>query len=110
MKDGRISFDDFKFASSFGDWDITGSVGFDGSLDYSGTILLSDQLTQNIMSQSGMVSGLAGMLKDSKTNRIRLPFTLGGAYAKPNISLDLTGNKTIQDNIGDAINNLFKKK
>jgi len=110
VKDGRISFDDFKFASSFGDWDITGSVGFDGSLDYSGTILLSDQLTQNIMSQSGMVSGLAGMLKDSKTNRIRLPFTLGGAYAKPNISLDLTGNKTIQDNIGDAINNLFKKK
>lgn len=108
--DGRVHFDATKFISSFGDWDIAGSVGFDGSLDYKGTVLLSDNLTAQAVEQFGSV---AGLLKDRQTGRIKLPLTLGGTYASPRIGLDLTGKDGVKDNlqetVSDALKNLLGK-
>ncbi len=109
VADGRVEFDATKFVSKFGDWDVTGSVGFDGSLDYKGTILLTDDMTDQAMSKFGAV---AGLLKDSKTGRIRLPLTLGGTYSNPKIGLNLAGSDAkgnLQQNVTDALKNLFGK-
>ena len=107
VADGRVEFDATKFVSTFGDWNVTGSVGFDGSLDYKGTILLSDDMTAQAMTKFGAV---AGLLKDSKTGRIRLPLTLGGTYSNPKIGLNLAGSDdkdNLQKNVGDALKNLL---
>ncbi|SYZ73369.1 hypothetical protein TRIP_C21487 [Candidatus Zixiibacteriota bacterium] len=114
VKDGRVIFDGMKFLSSFGDWNMSGSVGFDGSIEYSGDVLLSDQITGNLMSQSTMVSGLASLLKDSRTGRVRVPFRLGGSYSNPKISLDLNAKEKAKDNlkgkVDSALQDLLKKK
>lgn len=113
VKDGRVEFDALKFLSSFGDWNITGSVGFDGTLDYSGEILLSEKISNDLLSKSGLVSGLAGLFKEGKTGRVNVPFRLSGMYAKPKVSVDFSAREKIQeemkDKLGDAIKNLFKK-
>ncbi len=74
--EGRVQFDALKFFSNFGDWNITGSAGFDGSLDYTGEVLLSEKYSKELLSQSGLVAGLASMLQDTKTERINVPFKL----------------------------------
>jgi hypothetical protein len=118
VADGRLGFDTLKFLSGFGDWDITGSVGFDGSLNYSGDVLLSEKVTSDLLSQSGLVSGLARMLKDDKSGRVNVPFKLTGTYLKPKIAADLSVTEKVQeelkdelkDKAADALKKLFKKK
>jgi hypothetical protein len=118
VKDGRVSFDELKLNSNFGDWKITGSAGFDGSLSYSGTVLLSEKVSSDLMSQSGLVSSLAGMLKQQGSERVNIPFTLGGTYSSPKFSLDLSfkdmlqekAKDDIKEKATDAIKSLFKKK
>ena len=109
VKDGRVAFDAFNFVTRMGDWAVEGSAGFDGSLDYSGTILLSDKISQDLMKQSGLVSTLAGLLGDKKTKRVKVPFKLGGSYTRPQVSVDLTSSDVLQENLGEALQNLFGK-
>ena len=110
VDNGRVAFDEFEFISRMGDWAVGGSVGFDGTLDYSGTVLLSEKITSDILSQSGLASGLAGLFQDKKSQRIKVPFKLTGSYTKPTISLDLSSQDVIQDNLQNALQNIFKKK
>ncbi len=108
--DGRVHFDATKFISNFGDWDIAGSVGFDGSLDYKGTLLLSNDMTAQATTQFGAV---AGLLKDRQTGRIKLPLTLGGTYSSPRVGLNLSGTDSVkgnlQESVSDALKNLLGK-
>ena len=118
VKDSRVAFDELKLNSNFGDWKITGSAGFDGSLSYSGQVLLSEKVSSDLMSQSGLISGLAGMMTQEGTNRVNIPFTLGGTYASPKFGLDLSfqnmlKDKTkedLKDKATDALKSIFKKK
>ncbi len=114
VKDGRVAFEGLKFLSTFGDWNLAGSVGFDGTIDYAGDVLLSDQVTGNLMAQSNMISGLAGLLKDNTSGRVRVPFRLSGSYANPKISLDLNAREKAKNNIkgklDSALQDLLKKK
>ncbi|UCD93899.1 MAG: hypothetical protein JSU69_09015, partial [Candidatus Zixiibacteriota bacterium] len=118
VADGRVGFDTLKFLSGFGDWDITGSVGFDGSLNYGGEVLLSEKVTNDLLNQSGLVSGLAQMLKDDKSGRVKVPFKLSGTYLKPKIAADFSVQEKVQeelkdelkDKAADALKKLFKKK
>ncbi len=118
VKDGRVAFDELKLNSNFGDWKITGSAGFDGSLSYSGQVLLSEKVSNDLMSQSGLVSSLAGWMKQEGTNRVNIPFTLGGTYSSPKFGLDLSfqnmlkdkAKDDLKDKATDALKSLFKKK
>ncbi|UCD17908.1 MAG: AsmA family protein [Candidatus Zixiibacteriota bacterium] len=114
VENGRVAFDAMKFLSSTGDWLVGGSVGFDGSLDYAGSVLLSEKATNDLIAQSGSLAGLAGLFKQKGTDRIRVPFRLDGTYRKPRFSIDLNASDVVRDNltdqVGDALKNLFKKK
>jgi len=118
VKDGRVSFEELQLFTKFGDWKLTGSAGFDGSLDYRGEVLLSEKTSNDMISKSGLLSSLAGMLKQKGTDRINIPFTLGGTYSSPKFGLDLSLKKMaedkakddLKDKATDALKNLFKKK
>ena len=97
-----------------GDWNVSGSVGFDGSLDYSGDVLLTEKMSSELLSQSNMISGVAGMLQEKESGRVRVGFKLGGTYKNPKPTLDLTPAKDklqdkLKDKVGDALKGLFGK-
>lgn len=114
VADGRVEFDTLKFFSGMGDWDVTGSVGFDGSLDYRGQVLLTEKVSNDLLSKYGLVSGLAGLFKESKSDRVNVPFKLTGTYSKPKISIDFSAGEKLKqeakEKLGDALKKLFKKK
>ncbi len=107
--DQRVFFDDFAFQTSTGDWNITGSVGFDGSLDYRGKVILSSSASENLDFLGPFKDFLGGSSGD-----IVVPFRLTGTYSSPKISLDAspaTGNtdKRIKDESRKLFDKLFKK-
>ena len=106
---GDFFFDDFAFQTSTGDWNITGSVGFDGSLDYRGKVILSSSASENLDFLGPFKDFLGGSSGD-----IVVPFRLTGTYSSPKISLDAspaTGNtdKRIKDESRKLFDKLFKK-
>jgi len=103
VKNGRITFDKFNFVSSIGDWTVDGSVGFDGTLDYTVEILLTEEETGKLKTQAGDFARII------KGKRFAAPFKITGTYSNPKISLNIDFNKIIKDNLGEAIKNLFKK-
>ncbi len=74
--------------------------------------MLSEKLTSEAISQSGSMSGLVGLFKQKGTNRIKIPFTLGGTYTKPKFGVNLNASDAIKENltdqVGDALKDLFK--
>ncbi len=108
VENGRVKIDDFAVKTQTGDWVLGGSAGFDGTLSYTGTVLLSESMSQNLLSQSGLVSGLAGLMKQSGTNRVKVPFKIGGSYKSPNIMLDLSRGDMIKSKVGEGLQNLLQ--
>ena len=81
----------------------SGSVGIlDGSLDYRGEILLTEKISGDLQSQSGLVSGLVGLLEEEKSGRVKVPFKLKGTYRKPEFSLDFSPQEKAKEKIGKA--------
>ena len=114
VENGRVIFDALTFFNNMGDWNVSGSVGFDGSLDYSGDVLLTEKMSSELLSQSNMISGVAGMLQEKESGRVRVGFKLGGTYKNPKPTLDLTPAKDklqdkLKDKVGDALKGLFGK-
>ena len=114
VKDGRVIFDAMTFFNNMGNWNVIGSVGFDGSLDYSGDVLLTEKMSSELLSQSNLISGVAGMLQEKESGRVRVGFKLGGTYKNPKPTLDLTPAKDkvqekLKDKVGDALKGLFGK-
>ena len=79
-----------------------------------GEVLLSSDITSQLMSQSGLVGGMAGLLKESSSGRVRVPFRLGGNYSSPKVALDFSVRDQMKDNMKDkfnsAIQDLMKRK
>jgi len=114
VENGRVMFDAMTFFNNMGDWNIAGSVGFDGSLDYSGDVLLTEKMSGELMKSSDLVAGVASMLKEDKSERVRVGFKLGGTYKNPKPVLDLSPAKEkledkLKDKVGDALKGLFGK-
>jgi hypothetical protein len=112
IEKGRVVFDAMKFLSDIGDWNVAGSIGFDGSMDYMGEVLLSDKVSANLTSQSGLSGSLTSLFKD-KSDRIKVPFRLGGNYSSPKFSVDLKVKDKVKENVkgklDNALQNLLKK-
>ncbi len=113
IKDGKVKLDRFETAlDRLGDLVLDGSYGFDGRLDYNGSIELSQELSGKLMSGSGLASGVASLFGNKKTSRITVPFKVGGTVDKPDPKLDLSGvvGENLQNQLGDALKGLLKKK
>jgi len=113
IENGRVKLDKFETSlDQLGDVTLDGSYGFDGSLDYTGSIELSQELSNKLLSSSGLMSGVASLFGNKKTNRLTVPFKVGGTVDKPDPKLDLSGvvGENLQDQLGNALQGLLKKK
>ncbi|HSG29808.1 MAG TPA: AsmA-like C-terminal region-containing protein, partial [Candidatus Krumholzibacterium sp.] len=117
IKDGRLTTEDWQMVSSSGKWDVAGSFGFDGSLDYRARLVIPPAV-QAGMKDLSKFGDLVDLFKDDKGN-IVLDFDIGGDARDPKVQLDQTaararaGEKLI-DNLKeggiDKLKSLFKKK
>lgn len=116
VKDGKVSLDKLKTeVGTMGDLELDGFYAFSGDIGYKGSILLSKEWTGRLMSQGGLLSGLAGLFTDKSIERIKLPLAIGGTLDKPSVEIDYSAlAKNVQDNLskdaGDFLKGLFKKK
>jgi uncharacterized protein involved in outer membrane biogenesis len=128
IADGRLQLKDLKITALGADYLLNGSHGFDGSLDYSLTLLLSEAT-----SQKATIPGVAGQaidfLKD-ESGRIKLDFIVGGGSDDPKIQLNTDAIKAkleaaaqaklkqeqeklqqkLEEKGKDLLKDLFKKK
>ena len=75
--------------------------------NYSGTILLSEETTSQLMAKSGLVGSLANIFSNKTSKRLELPLTIGGTFDKPKIEIDYSAlTKSAGENL---IKGLFDK-
>lgn len=94
---GRVRLDDFAFAALESNWTLTGSAGFDGTLDYRIGTRLSRSLSDSFRLPAELKSRLSGdwlsgadpvgLLKDD-SGHVELYLQLSGSYDKPSVSFD----------------------
>ncbi len=116
VRDGKVSLDKLKTrVGNVGDLELGGFYAFDGEIGYKGSLLLSKEWTAKLMSQGGLLGGLAGLFANGSVERIKLPLAIGGTIDKPAVNIDYSAlSKNVQDNLtkdaGDLLKGLFKKK
>jgi len=119
VNNGRVYFEDFEALSQSGDWKATGSVGLDGSLDYSVNVVLSPELSSRID-----LGDLTKFFQDEK-GRMVLDFKIEGNAKSPKFTISTArAEKKFQQEIqkqkdkatedlkkkaGDLLKGLFKK-
>jgi len=116
VRDGKVSLDKLKTkVGNVGDLELGGFYAFDGEIGYKGSLLLSKEWTAQLMSQGGLLGGLAGLFTNGSVERIKLPLAIGGTIDKPAVNIDYSAlSKNAQDNLtkdaGDFLKGLIKKK
>jgi len=113
IENGKVKLDRFKTSlDKLGDVTLDGSYGFEGDLNYTGSIELSQELSDKLMSGSGLAAGVASLFGNKKSNRLTVPFKISGTVDKPDPKLDLSGvvGENLQNQVGEALQGLFKKK
>jgi len=102
-RNGRVSTDQMTGKmGDIGDFKLDGSYGFDETLDYVGTIILSEAGTRKL--------GLKNI------GRLELPMKIGGTISSPKLEIDYSslarqvGENLLKDAAKDLLNGLFKKK
>ncbi len=116
VKDGKVRVDKLKTeVGNAGNLELDGFYSFDGEIDYRGSLLLSRDWTAHLISQGGLLGGLASLLGDQSVDRIKLPLAIGGTIDKPKVNFDYSSlGKNAKDNLskeaGNFLKDLFKKK
>jgi hypothetical protein len=115
VEDGKVRLDQLATSmGDIGDLVLDGYYGFDGSLDYNGSLLLTERLTQKLLSSSGLVGGLAGLLQDNSVDRVKLPVKITGTMDTPAFAVDYAA---LSESLGEGLkgkaegllDRLFKK-
>lgn len=83
IENGRVWFDDFSASTKSGDFELSGSVGMDGSLDYELTAALSSELSSSF----DALGDLSEYLKNDQ-GRVVLDVKIKGPAKNPEFSLD----------------------
>ncbi|NIP41289.1 MAG: AsmA family protein [candidate division Zixibacteria bacterium] len=107
VEDGRIRFDNFNMSIGNTSWNIDGSAGFDGSLDYSIGIE-----TDRANLGTDVLGGLQSILGGG-SGRITIPVRLTGSYTEPKFSIDRSklqesADKKLKEEGKKLFDNLFK--
>ncbi|MCK4548879.1 MAG: hypothetical protein KAU49_01875, partial [Candidatus Krumholzibacteria bacterium] len=111
IEKGRVDSEVWRIASKSGDWDITGSFGFDGTLDYKAGLVITP-LQQAQMKDLAKYAGIIDLFKDDKGN-ILLMLDIGGTAKQPKVRLDQSrakenAGKKLLDDAKDKLKGLFK--
>jgi len=113
VENGRVGLDQFQTRlGNFGDLSLGGSYGFNGDLEYAGSLLLSKEETARLYAGGGLAGSVAQLFGD-KAERLRLPLSVGGTMKKPRLNIDyteLTNNlqSQAQDSLKDEVENKLK--
>jgi len=109
VEDGKVKANRLRTTfGAVGDLVLDGYYGFDGSLDYSGSILLSKAWSEKLLSKNNLLGDLADFLSGGSAERIKLPLAIGGTVDKPSVGVDL---KSVgKDATGDLLKGLLKKQ
>jgi hypothetical protein len=84
VRNGKVATRGMTLHSQNGDWNATGLVGFDGSLDYDvGAVIPADQVAR-LGADAGRA---AGALADP-SGRLHLRFHVGGTAQRPSVAVD----------------------
>jgi uncharacterized protein involved in outer membrane biogenesis len=83
IENGRVWFDDFSALTKSGDFELSGSVGMDGSLDYKLTVILSPELSLSF----DALGELSEYLKNDQ-GRVVLDVKIKGPAKNPEFALD----------------------
>lgn len=102
---GRVAAEEWRIESPSGDWDISGSFGFDGTLDYRATLVLSPA-QQARMKDLSKFGDLVSLFEDDQGNVV-LPFDIGGTAASPRMKLD---QSAARKRAGEKLEEEAKKK
>ncbi len=110
VKDGKVLLDDLQTKlGTVGDITIGGAYSFSGELDYRGSILLSKNWTEKLLSKEGLVGGLTNFFSDKSVERVRLPIVIGGTSDDPKMDIDYSVlTEALGDNVKDKAENLLK--
>ncbi len=102
IADGRLYSKDWNFTSSGTRYNLAGSVGFDGSLDYRVRLTIPTQAGGNkLLSALGNLLGGAG--------GVTLDLALTGTYDQPRVKLDSGSNrKAFEKNLQAKARELFE--
>ncbi len=84
IEDGRLATDGITMTGEAADWDASGSIGFDGTLDYAITATMSPALSDQLKRKSSLSS-----LFTDRAGRVVLDFLVTGTTKKPDVSYDL---------------------
>ena len=83
IADGRVWFDDLTVSTKDGDFDLVGSLGLDGSLDYALTAVLSSELSLRF----DALGDVSNYLKNDQ-GRTVLDLKISGTAKRPRFSID----------------------
>ncbi|MCU0638979.1 MAG: AsmA-like C-terminal region-containing protein [Candidatus Krumholzibacteria bacterium] len=117
IENGRLTTDDWKIRSSGGDFAISGSFGFDGSLDYRAHIVIPPQAQQK-MKDLEKFGEMVDLFRDGKGNLV-LDLDVGGTAKSPKVALDQTSAKEkagrklidgVKKGAADKLKDLLEKK
>lgn len=119
VNQGRVFFEDFQALTTSGDWKATGSVGLDGSLDYSVNLVLSPELSSRID-----LGDLTKFFQD-ENGRTVLDFKIEGNAKSPKFTISTAraekkfqqqlqqqkdkATEDLKKKAGDLLKGLFKK-
>ncbi|HVP36981.1 MAG TPA: AsmA family protein [Terriglobales bacterium] len=119
VNNGRVFFEDFQALTTSGDWKATGSVGLDGSLDYTVNLVLSPELSSRIN-----LGDLTKFFQD-ENGRTVLDFKIEGNAKSPKFSISTAraekkfqqqlqqqkdkATEDLKKKAGDLLKGLFKK-
>ncbi len=108
---GRVSSEVWTIKSNSGDWDVAGSFGFDGTLDYKAGLVINPQ-QQAQMKDLAKYAAIIDLFKDDAGN-ILLMLDIGGTAKQPKVRLDQSrakenAGKKLIDGARDKLKDLFK--
>lgn len=88
VQDGRLILDDLRTSlGELGDLELGGAYGFDGELDYTGSLLLSDRHSRELLG-GGLAGEVGRLLGGDDPERVTLPLRVDGTFAQPRFGLD----------------------
>ena len=109
IANGRIVIKDLKISALDADYIVNGSQGFDGSLDYTMSLLLPEKTSSRI-SIAGFAGQAVNLFKDG-SGRVKLDFSVGGTSDNPKVSLDTKeAQKRAEDSLKKQAQEQVKKK
>ncbi len=84
VENGRLYTDAVTISGASGEWNLSGAIGFDGTLDYAVSVTLPPEVVAAVNAKSALA---AGALADDK-GRMLLDLHVGGTAKAPRVAWD----------------------